>query len=139
LTPNTYSTDPIMPSRRKFKSLFEEDDLGEYDIHEPSIDDIEDVKPVSESLRLYTPMILAPGHLEFELYSPSPMIINGITLWSASPIRIIGAGFPPPYDVQFELAASLNTFFAQGWMRLPDELKERILSYHLLTDNPVDE
>jgi len=126
-----------MPSRRKLR-LFEDEDLGDYDIHAASIKDVEAAGSSGEPLRLYTPMTLASGRLGFEIYSPSPMIINGITLWSATPIRVIGTNFPSSFPIHLELSADLNVSFAQGWIKLPDELKEKILSCYLVTNYPVE-
>lgn len=64
----------------------------------------------------------------------SPMNINTLTLWSATPIHILHAQRPDPITIQS--AAHLSPSFARGWNTLPDELKLHILACNLVERFP---
>lgn len=100
-----------------------------------SIDCIEDVPILDASLRLYSPMKLRCDGVGHEVFSPSPMTIGQVTIWSASPIRVIRHVLPGR-TIIIEPASSLGTNFAIGWMKLPVEVKEQILAHNLVSAIP---
>jgi hypothetical protein len=105
--------------------------------HIASIDDVHDIENLEKPFQLSTPLALraetGTGRIGCEIYSSSPIRVNGVTIWSAAPIRILDAD---DGGVVLEPAASLGSFFALGWSTLPTEIKERILSYGLVTKSP---
>jgi hypothetical protein len=92
----------------------------------------------SAPFRLYTRMTLTSTSLGQEVYSPSPITINGVTVFSVAPIRIIGVKYPKRYPVHIEPSADLEPAFAEGWNALPDELKIKVLSHNLLNSETID-
>jgi hypothetical protein len=90
------------------------------------------------ALRIYTPMTMSGTNLGLEIYSPLPITINGVTIFSAAPIRIISAKYPKRDQVRIESAAGLNPAFIQGWNALPDELKTKVLSFNLINPETID-
>jgi hypothetical protein len=99
----------------------------------PSNDNVTDVEARGEPFMIHNPMTLVDPRLGQQVYSPSPINIQGVTIWSASPIQIIRADVPRdwPTRVYLEPAASLGNSFARSWEKLPDELKIHILSFNL--------
>lgn len=82
-------------------------------------------------------MWLTRPNLGQEIYSPLPITILGVTIWSASPIRILQSRFTT--RVPDEPASQLGASFASGWSKLPDELKIHILSFNLVSQDPLGE
>lgn len=97
-----------------------------------SMDTMEEVPVRGESLRLYSPMKVQCNGWGHEVHSPLPITIGQVTVWSASPIRIIRHALPGR-KILIESAASLGSAFAEGWMKLPMELKEEILAHNLVS------
>ncbi|KAF2249522.1 hypothetical protein BU26DRAFT_319100 [Trematosphaeria pertusa] len=83
-------------------------------------------------IHLYTPTNLVWKGTQ-SISSPSPITINGVTIWSSAPIHILGG----PQGQHLLISTTLSPNFARGWSRLSDELKLRILSYNLVEDRPV--
>lgn len=84
-----------------------------------------------------TPLVLeVPMHIIPELgslrsvSSPTPFLINGVKVWSAAPIHIYAC--KDQQDIRIEPTDRLDSEFAQGWDKLPDELKTRILAFNLV-------
>jgi hypothetical protein len=103
-----------------------------------SIDSIDEVEARGEPFRVFNPMALDSSRLGQEIYSPSPITIGNVTVWSATPIRIIGTRFSEYGLVHIEPTASLQPSFVKGWNTLPDELKERILWCSVVTGIPKE-
>jgi len=101
-----------------------------------SIDHAEDVQLRQRLFRLFSPMSIARENLAYGIYSPDPMTINGITVWSASPIYVLGAHPSWLEKIPLELASRLQPEFVLGWNSLPDGLKEKIVAY-ILVDGTV--
>jgi hypothetical protein len=78
-----------------------------------------------DTIRLYTPTTLLSTSLGQDFHSTSPITINGVIIFSATPIRVIGVTYPRRYPVHIEPTAKLALEFAEGWTMLPDELKSK--------------
>jgi hypothetical protein len=90
----------------------------------------------SPSLELHNPLHFpSNATLGFKLTSLSPIIINGIAIWSSAPIQILRN------DTKEELVVKpdggLGPAFAEGWNKLPDELEVRVLSCNLVAEEPI--
>ncbi|KAF1958222.1 hypothetical protein CC80DRAFT_546459 [Byssothecium circinans] len=81
--------------------------------------------PRSRAIQVYAPMYL---HLqEHEIFqSQYPITINGLTIWSSTPIHILPK---PEMTVSISTAQPLGPQFARGWNSLPDELKVRVFDF----------
>ncbi|KAF2824623.1 hypothetical protein CC86DRAFT_45160 [Ophiobolus disseminans] len=101
-----------------------------------STDYIEEKPSLDLPYRLCTPMRLDVPHHAKEVFSPSPIIINNVVVWSATSIRILGNGSGKDWPIMLKSAASLGPSFVRGWAKLPGEIKENIVSFNLVSDEP---
>jgi hypothetical protein len=53
------------------------------------IDSIDEIEPRGEPFQIFNPMNLDSTRLGHEIYSPGSITIGEVTVWSATPIRII--------------------------------------------------
>lgn len=95
-----------------------------------SIKNIEADQTLGGPLRIFHPMVLCGSSLDLTIRSLSPITINGLTIWSRSPIRVIHSD---QNTISIAPQTNLNAGFARGWCSLPVELKECIIAYNLVS------
>jgi hypothetical protein len=90
----------------------------------------------ADAILLHTPMYLIPeaGTVR-SLSSPTPFLINGVKVWSATPIYVYDQ--TPGRSLSIEPIDSLGPDFERGWNKLPDELKVHVLSFNLISNDGV--
>jgi len=93
--------------------------------------------PENEVFRLHTPMHLIPAVGSVRaVSSPTPFMINGVKIWSSAPIHIYDGG--GEFSVCLQPADALGADFVDGWHKLPDELKVRVLAFNLSHEMEID-
>ena len=68
--------------------------------------------------------------------SRTPFMINGVKVWSSTPIHIYAS--EEGQHVLIQPTDGLGSEFVQGWNKLPDELKTRVLAFNLVAHKPID-
>jgi hypothetical protein len=80
----------------------------------------EPAAPDDSAFRLHTPMFLKPAEGSVRaVSSPTPLMLNGVKVWSSAPIHIYDAG--GSRTIQVEPLDALGAEFVRGWHKLPDD------------------
>ncbi|KAF2824620.1 hypothetical protein CC86DRAFT_45166 [Ophiobolus disseminans] len=96
-----------------------------------SIDDR--VQAYGNPIRLFYSLHLQ-SHEPLAVVLEVPISLNGITLWSKTPIYI-----KDPHRLEICPVQELGPKFVKGWNSLPTEMKCAILGWALIEDDPIPE
>jgi hypothetical protein len=95
---------------------------------------VQELAAMNSSVSMHNPMRLSTSSPQ-GMESVHPFKINGIIVWSAIPMYVLGvdSGDELTSDPIEELGAS----FISGLHKLPDELKINVLSFNVLHDHHI--